>query len=100
MGLLNNDKDMDILTVSEDQTTFHANYFNAENFVYTAYGPYKFNECPIIISANIGMMQKELQDIILVCQKDYGDKTTTIVVLDQISLGLFEVATDNKLTNF
>jgi hypothetical protein len=49
IGTLNNDKANDLLTVSEDQTSFTANYFNTETYIFTPYGPITIPECPFIV---------------------------------------------------
>ncbi len=68
VGTLNNDKSNDILTVSENQTAFTANYFDQDTYMFTPRGPISIPECPFIVSANIGKEPVAFQNLLLLCQ--------------------------------
>ena len=67
IGSLLNAKANDLLTISEDQTSFTANYFNFETYQFTPIGPVTIPECPFIVSANIGKEPVSYQNVVLLC---------------------------------
>jgi hypothetical protein len=54
VGTLNNDKSNDLITVSENQNSITANYYDQDTYMYTPRGPITIPECPFIVSATIG----------------------------------------------
>lgn len=48
IGAINNDKQNDIITVSDDQTSLMAHYFDLDSYMYRSSEPIKVNDCPFI----------------------------------------------------
>mmetsp|Transcript_1471 Transcript_1471/g.987 ORF Transcript_1471/g.987 Transcript_1471/m.987 type:complete len:294 (-) Transcript_1471:919-1800(-) len=89
-----------MIHVTQDQTAFYAYYFDDLSYMFSGYGPYTFEECPVIVQVIIGKEPADLQYVYLLCQPSLESTTTFIVALEQPIKGTFVVMESNPLNQY